>query len=85
MCQKLMSKPLKGHKLSVKLVREVPVAIDPKRLLISDIPQSADEEFLTLFVESRFGMKADENFRIVLSPPRAVLTFVCNHSEEGRS
>ena len=84
MCQKLMSKSLKGQKLSVKVVHEVPVAIDLGKLLISDISQSVDEEFLTLFVENRLGMKA-EDFKLTFQPPRALLTFAHSHSEKGDS
>ena len=84
MCQKLMSKTLKGQRVRVEQVREVPIAIDPRRLFISDIPQSVSEEFLTLFIESKLGMEAGD-FTLTVCPPKALLTFMCNHSKKGES
>lgn len=71
--------------LRVKQAHEVPVTIDPGKLLISDIPRTVDEEFLLLFVESRLDMKATDFFTLTFCPPKALLTFVYNHTEKGAS
>ena len=84
MCQKLMSKPLKGQRLTAEVVHEVPVAIDPRKLLISDIPQTVSEEFLALFIESRLRLQAGD-YTLTVHPPKALLTFICDHSKKGES
>ena len=56
----LMSRPLKSRRLAVKPIHEVSVAIDPRKLLISDIPQSVSEEFLTLFIECKLKLQAGD-------------------------
>ena len=84
MCQKLMSKALKGQRLTVKLIHEIPVAIDPRKLLMSDIPQNVSEEFLTLFIESRLRLQAGD-FTLTVRPPKALLTLMHDHSEKGRA
>ena len=84
MCQKLLSKTLKDQRMTVELIHEIPVAIDPRKLLISDIPQSVSEEFLTLFIESKLRLQAGD-FTLTVHPPKALLTFMQDHSKEGKS
>ena len=83
MCQKLMSKPLKGQKMTVEPIHEVPVPTDPRKLLISDIPQSVSEEFLTIFIESKLRLQ-DGEFTLTVCPPKALLTFMHDCSKKGK-
>ena len=84
MCHKLISKPLKGQKMTEEPIRKVPVANDPRKLLISDIPQSVSEEFLTLFIENKLRLQ-DGDFTLTVCPPKALLTFMHDHSKEGKN
>ena len=71
-------------KINVRfLPAPVPKEYAKDMLLLKDIPDSIDDDFFAMFVESRLGMDDGEDFTLDFRNKCAVLLFTKPYSDEG--
>ena len=67
-------------------VRYVPFSslkkYDKSKLIIKDIPEGVEEEFLSLFIAKHLGLD-EEDFTIVSRPNVAILILKYSYTDEG--
>ncbi len=52
-------------------------------LIIKNIPDKVDEEFLGLFIEGKLQLESDDDFSVKLGKNCALLSFNHEYSDEG--